>query len=208
MASPSNGGIIGKSNKVSFGKNLVTSTTATGCLALQAGTTVVEALIVSGGGSGGGSPGGGAIPFAQLKKYPVSSTSITASSSLGNAITKGLENKFTYAYDALHGGFKLYLKDFINTENLELQKIKLSLIDELENFYETCTTKLGLNIIGLMCLPPENVNAASYFLKIKNLNKKLNLKDLSIGMSADYLEALKFNSTFIRVGSKIFGKRN
>ena len=86
-----------------------------------------------GGGSGGGSPGGGAIPFAQLKKYPVSSTSITTSSSLGNAITKGLENKFTYAYDALHGGFKLYLKDFINTENLELQKIKLSLIDELEN---------------------------------------------------------------------------
>ena len=59
-----------------------------------------------------------------------------------------------------------------------------------------------------MCLPPENVNAAPYFLKIKNLNEKLNLKDLSIGMSNDYLEALKYNATFIRLGSKIFGKRS
>ena len=135
-------------------------------------------------------------------------------------------NKVKYAitlFDYIHSLDNLKLAEKISKEQVK-QKKKLKLfiqinigeepqkngiqIDELENFYETCTTKLGLNIIGLMCLPPENVNAASYFLKIKNLNKKLNLKDLSIGMSADYLEALKFNSTFIRVGSKIFGKRN
>ena len=82
---------------------------------------------------GGGSSCGGQIPFAQLKKYPVSLSSLSTSSSLGNAISKGLENKFTYAYDALHGGFKVYISDFINTEHKDNQRIKVSVNKELEN---------------------------------------------------------------------------
>jgi hypothetical protein len=77
--------------------------------------------------------GVGQIPFAQLKKYPVSLSSLSTSSCLGNAISKGLDNKFTYAYDALHGGFKIYVSDFISTENKNNQKIKLSINEELEN---------------------------------------------------------------------------
>ena len=92
-----------------------------------------------GGGSGGGGSGGGggSIPFSSLKKYPVSQTLFVPSNSMGNAISNGLNNKYTYAYDALNGGFKLYLSDFIHEENLENQKIKISLkneIDKLSNF--------------------------------------------------------------------------
>ena len=103
--------------------------------ALSPITTSSNPLSFGGGGGsgGGGSSGGGQIPFAQLKKYPVSLSSLSTSSSLGNAISKGLENKFTYAYDALHGGFKIYVSDFINTENKNNQKIKLSINEELEN---------------------------------------------------------------------------
>ena len=71
-----------------------------------------------------------------------------------------------------------------------------------------CSQKLGLNIIGLMCLPPDNQDVTKYFSKISELKNELNLKDLSIGMSNDYLNALSYNSTFVRIGSKIFGKRS
>ena len=66
---------------------------------------------------------------------------------------------------------------------------------------------LNLNVIGLMCLPPETINPIKFFEELYNLNKKLNLTELSMGMSADYIDALKFNSTFLRIGSKIFGER-
>ena len=59
-----------------------------------------------------------------------------------------------------------------------------------------------------MCLPPNNNNSSSYFSKMKNLKNYLNLKELSMGMSNDYLDAIKFEATYIRIGSKIFGKRN
>ena len=88
-------------------------------------------FLVSCGGGGGSS--GGKIPFSKLNKYPVDQTSLSLSSSLGNSISNGLRNKFTYAYDALHGGFKIYVSDFINTENKNNQKIKLSINEELEN---------------------------------------------------------------------------
>jgi len=58
-----------------------------------------------------------------------------------------------------------------------------------------------------MCIPPENQDVRPFFKKMKELNNNLGLKELSMGMSSDYLEAIKFGASFIRVGSKIFGKR-
>jgi uncharacterized pyridoxal phosphate-containing UPF0001 family protein len=81
-------------------------------------------------------------------------------------------------------------------------------INELENFYRTCVDQLGLNIIGLMCLPPTKQDVRPFFKKMRELNLALGLKELSMGMSSDYLEAIELGSSFVRVGSKIFGNRN
>ena len=59
-----------------------------------------------------------------------------------------------------------------------------------------------------MCLPPLNQDVDPYFLKMKDIHAKLGLKELSMGMSNDYLKAIKFNSSYLRIGSKIFGQRN
>ena len=80
-------------------------------------------------------------------------------------------------------------------------------ISNLENFYKRCVEEFKLNIIGLMCLPPFNKDSKSYFVKMRELSENLDLKDISMGMSDDYMEAIKQGSTFIRVGSKIFGAR-
>tara|TARA_B100001175_G_C19503976_1_gene639800 strand:- start:1078 stop:1743 length:666 start_codon:yes stop_codon:yes gene_type:complete len=79
--------------------------------------------------------------------------------------------------------------------------------NKLEEFYKFCL-ELDLNIVGTMCLPPINDEPEKYFLKMNFLNKKINLKELSMGMSSDYLEAIKHNSSYIRIGTNIFGKRN
>tara|TARA_B110000971_G_scaffold202071_1_gene221454 strand:- start:1425 stop:2063 length:639 start_codon:yes stop_codon:yes gene_type:complete len=81
-------------------------------------------------------------------------------------------------------------------------------VEDLEEFYKKCVLDFNLNIVGLMCLPPKNIDSNEYFLKMKNLTTKLNLKELSMGMSNDYLEAAKCGATFVRIGSKIFGNRN
>ena len=79
--------------------------------------------------------------------------------------------------------------------------------DQLKNFYEKCINELKLNIIGIMCLPPFDQDPIPFFKKMQNLSESLNLKELSMGKSNDYLEAVKFKATYIRVGSKIFGSR-
>jgi hypothetical protein len=80
--------------------------------------------------------------------------------------------------------------------------------ENLFSFYNTCINDLDLDIIGLMCLPPFEKDSNPYFAEIKNLAEKLQLKELSMGMSEDYLEAIKYGTTFLRIGSKIFGPRN
>ena len=79
---------------------------------------------------------------------------------------------------------------------------------ELKEFYLKCSKEYRLNIIGLMCLPPSNKNSVLYFKEMEELNKFIGLKKLSMGMSADYLDAIKYGSSHIRIGSKIFGSRN
>ena len=79
--------------------------------------------------------------------------------------------------------------------------------DQLKSFYEKCINELRLNIIGIMCLPPFDQDPKPFFMKMQNLSESLSLREMSMGMSNDYLEALKYKSTYIRVGSKIFGSR-
>ena len=79
--------------------------------------------------------------------------------------------------------------------------------NELVDFYNVCK-ELELDIVGLMCLPPLGEDLDSYFSEMKELNNKLNLKELSMGMSDDYLIALRHSSTFLRIGTKIFGVRS
>ena len=80
--------------------------------------------------------------------------------------------------------------------------------DDISNFYNTCVKELELNIIGLMCLPPKNISSSIYFSQMKILNQKIGLHELSMGMSNDYMEALRCGATFVRIGSKIFGERD
>lgn len=80
-------------------------------------------------------------------------------------------------------------------------------IDLLESFYLYCI-ELKLDVIGLMCIPPIDQNPKNYFSQMQLLNKKLKLTDLSMGMSADYLQAIEHSSTFLRIGTSIFGERN
>ena len=76
----------------------------------------------------------------------------------------------------------------------------------LNDFYKFCKN-LNLDIIGTMCIPPNDGNTEKYFSKMSELKKELNFKELSMGMSGDYLEAIRYNATYVRVGSKIFGSR-
>jgi len=90
----------------------------------------------------------------------------------------------------------------VNIANEE-QKAGISL-DKLTNFSNYCVTKLNLNILGLMCLPPVSHDPKKYFSKLKDLNALNGFKDLSMGMSNDYEEAIQCGSTYVRIGSAIF----
>lgn len=135
------------------------------------------------------------------------------------------KNKVKYAvrlFDYIHSLDNLKLAEKIsleqkkNSKNLKIfiqinigneeQKSGIQ-IEQLENFYNICVKNLNLDIIGLMCIPPENQDVRPFFKKMKELNNNLGLKELSMGMSSDYLEAIEFGTSFVRIGSKIFGKR-
>ena len=79
---------------------------------------------------------------------------------------------------------------------------------EVDSFYNYCTKEKKMNVLGLMAIPPNDNNTEKYFKNISELNSSLALKELSLGMSADYERALKYNATFLRIGSSIFGERN
>ncbi len=141
-------------------------------------------------------------------------------------IGKLQSNKVKYAislFQYIHSLDSLKLAEKISSEQIKQnKKVKLFIqinigeeiqkngiyISNLKEFYKKCVQDLGLDVIGLMCLPPNNDNVSSYFLKMQNLITNSDLKELSMGMSSDYLQALDFNSTYLRIGSKIFGQRN
>jgi pyridoxal phosphate enzyme (YggS family) len=103
--------------------------------------------------------------------------------------------------------YKKNIKIFIQV-NIGNEEQKLGINpDDIEVFKNKCVNELNLNIIGLMCLPPKNKESSVYFKEMNYLLKKINLKELSMGMSNDYLSAIEYNSSYVRVGSKIFGNR-
>ena len=135
-------------------------------------------------------------------------------------------NKVKYVvplFDYIHSLDNIKLAEKISSEQIKKNKnlkifIQVNIgnesqksginISELKNFYEKCTREFNLNIIGLMCLPPQHGSVKNYFNEMVELKKTLNVEDLSMGMSEDYLEAVGCGSTYIRIGSKIFGNRS
>ena len=114
-----------------------------------------------------------------------------------------LANKIANEQEKQEKKPKIFIQVNIGNED---QKSGIS-NERLEDFYKFCKN-LNLDIIGTMCIPPNDGNTKKYFFEMNKINQELNFKESSMGMSDDYLEAIKNNATFVRVGSKIFGSRN
>ena len=141
-------------------------------------------------------------------------------------IGKIQSNKVKYIlplFDYIHSLDNLKLAEKISNEQKKYKKdikifIQVNIGDEqqksgispkdVEIFKDKCVNELNLNIIGLMCLPPKNKEPTIYFEEMNYLLKKTHLKELSMGMSNDYLDAINYNSSYVRIGSRIFGSRD
>ncbi len=99
-------------------------------------------------------------------------------------------------------------KFFIQVNLAEEDQKSGIMLNSLSDFYKYCTSELSLNIIGLMCLPPANSKSDKFFKLLKKTAEQLNLKDLSMGMSSDYEQAILNGSTYLRLGTIILGQRN
>ena len=115
-----------------------------------------------------------------------------------------LAKKISIEQSKINKRLNIFIQINIGNED---QKIGIN-EDQLCDFYKKCVQDLDLDIIGIMCLPPKDGDIQNFFLKMKDLSKKIKVKELSMGMSNDYLEAAKYGSTFIRIGSRIFGQRS
>ena len=80
--------------------------------------------------------------------------------------------------------------------------------NEVDQFYTYCTKEKKMNILGLMAIPPNDENTEKYFKSLSELNSSLGLKELSMGMSSDYMKAINYKATYLRIGSAIFGERS
>ena len=114
-----------------------------------------------------------------------------------------LAKKISDEQNKVNKKIKIFLQVNIGDEH-QKSGIKKTEVGELLSF----SKKIGLDVIGLMCIPPINVDPEGYFVEMKKLNKDLNFSELSMGMSSDYLIAAKCGSTHIRIGSSIFGQRS
>ena len=99
------------------------------------------------------------------------------------------------------------VKIFIQVNLAEENQKSGILLKDLTNFYNYCMKELSLNVVGLMCLPPMNSNSNEYFKILRENSEKLNLSELSMGMSSDYENAILNGSTYLRLGTIIFGER-
>ncbi len=139
---------------------------------------------------------------------------------LGKLQTNKVKNAVE-VFDYIHSLDSLKLANKISNEIQKKTKkirifIQVNLGDEsqksginpadLETFYNQCI-ELKLNIIGTMCIPPDNQDPKPFFKHLLALNQKINLSEISMGMTNDYLDALEYKSTFLRIGTGIFGKR-
>jgi len=139
---------------------------------------------------------------------------------LGNLQTNKVKNAVEI-FDYIHSLDNLKLAKKISSEiNKKSKKVKIfiqiNLAGEkqksginpsnLESFYKNCL-EMKLDIIGTMCIPPNNQDPKPFFEDLLKLNRKINLSEISMGMTNDYLDALQYKSTFLRIGTGIFGKR-
>ena len=113
-----------------------------------------------------------------------------------------LARKIAIEQSKINKKVKIFLQVNIGDEN---QKSGINK-SEVEQLVSVCK-EISLNVVGLMCIPPINVDPENYFSEMNKLKKDLDLTELSMGMSSDYLKAAKHLSTYIRVGSSIFGQR-
>ena len=114
-----------------------------------------------------------------------------------------LARKISEEQKKINKNIKIFIQINIGDEN---QKSGINL-NELENFYQSCNIDFKLDIIGLMCIPPAGIDPINFFKNMNEVSKKFSFKELSMGMSSDYLTAIKFKATYLRIGTKIFGKR-
>tara|TARA_B100001121_G_scaffold266820_1_gene249692 strand:- start:52 stop:702 length:651 start_codon:yes stop_codon:yes gene_type:complete len=117
--------------------------------------------------------------------------------------TKKLAKKIADEELKLKKKIKIFIQVNIGNENQKSGVNK----EELEELFLYCKS-LNLDVIGLMCLPPANHDPDPFFRELNILNKKLNLTELSMGMSSDYVKAIEHSSTYLRIGSEIFGQRS
>ena len=113
-----------------------------------------------------------------------------------------LAKKIADEQNKINKKIKIFLQVNIGDEN---QKSGINK-NQLNDLVDYCK-KIGLDLMGLMCIPPLNIDPEDYFIEMNKLNKDLGFTELSMGMSSDYLIATKYLSTYVRVGSSIFGQR-
>ena len=112
--------------------------------------------------------------------------------------------KLSYAEKTINKNLSYFIQVNIASES-QKSGIALNQVDDFINF---CLNDLRLNVIGLMCLPPINVDPVPFFEKLTLIGTRNNLNNFSMGMSQDYLQAINLGATYVRIGSGIFGKRN
>ena len=112
--------------------------------------------------------------------------------------------KLSYAEKTINKNLRYFIQVNIASES-QKSGIALNQVDDFINF---CLNDLRLNVIGLMCLPPINVDPVPFFKKLNIIGTRNNLNNFSMGMSQDYLQAINLGATYVRIGSGIFGTRN
>ena len=115
-----------------------------------------------------------------------------------------LAKKISEEQNKIKKKIKIFIQINVGAES---QKSGIDL-DSFKRFYNFCKNDLNLDVIGAMCIPPIDEKTEEYFSIMLDIKKKFNLKELSMGMSNDYMLALKYGSTYLRIGSKIFGSRS
>ena len=113
-----------------------------------------------------------------------------------------LAKKIADEQNKINKKIKIFLQVNIGNEN---QKSGINK-DNLNQLISYCKI-IGLDLVGLMCIPPANIDPESYFVEMQKINKSQGFSELSMGMSSDFLKAAEYSSTYIRIGSKIFGQR-
>ena len=114
-----------------------------------------------------------------------------------------LADVLSKSQNAINKSIKYFIQ--VNIGN-ELQKTGIA-FNEVDGFYNYCSREKNMNIIGLMAIPPNDGNTEKYFKSLSELNYSLGLKELSMGMSSDYMSAINYKATYLRIGSSIFGNR-